>query len=130
MVAIDTSVWIQFLRGKLKESILLLKLLDSSEVLLPIPVKIELLSGVKKGEVKSLLKTLDAIPTLYPTSSCWQKAQDMALLGAKKGYHFGMGDLLIASLANLSSASLWSLDSDFNKLEELGFVKLFSVTHT
>ena len=49
MIAVDTSVWVAFFRGRAPLIASHLKdLLDRDQVALPIPVRIELLSGALK----------------------------------------------------------------------------------
>jgi predicted nucleic acid-binding protein len=62
---------------------------------------------------------------LYPTDATW------ALMGAwvdragDAGERFGLGDLLIGALASEAGALVWSLDSDFTRMEDLGLVGLY-----
>jgi len=45
---------------------------------------------------------------------------------AERGERFGLADLLIAAMANDLGALVWTLDKDFDRLEELKLVRLFS----
>lgn len=125
MVVVDTSVWVDYLRGKLSQKKVFDSLIDADEIALPIPVRLELLSGVKKGEVTKLRMSLNALTTLYPSSSTWEKAEELALLAARKGVHPGFADLLICSLAG--SYPIWTYDNDIKQLEQFGWVRLFTI---
>jgi len=69
VIAVDTSVWIDFFRGRSSIVERLSGLLDRDEVALPVSVKIEILSGARKSEVSQLERVLAALPILYPSIS-------------------------------------------------------------
>jgi predicted nucleic acid-binding protein len=97
-------------------------LLDDDEVLLPMPVKIELLSGTSKRDRAGLRSALSALPLAYPTDETWRLMDGWTDRAAKAGAAFGVGDLLIAALAHEAGALVWSLDAAFDRLERLGLV--------
>ena len=124
MIAVDTSVWIDFFRGRSPAVERLSLLLDRDEVALPIPVKIEILSGAKKSEAKRLERVLSALPVLYPTETLWKLLEKWVMAGAAAGQRFGVGDLLVAGLAVEHDCALWSLDADFARMASLRMVTL------
>lgn len=124
MIAVDTSVWIDFFRGRSPAAEKLSGLLDRDEVALPIPVKIEILSGAKKSEAQLLERVLSALPVLYPTEPLWKLLAKWVTAGAAAGQRFGVGDLLVAGLAVEHDCSLWSLDSEFARMASLRMVTL------
>ena len=124
-VIVDTSVWIAFFRsatGTLPDQ--LIALLDEDRVIMPSPVKIELLCGSSKKDAPRIQRLIQALPEAVPLEAHWQQAEEWALNGALKGHHFAMGDLLIATLSSAENAPLWTLDSDFHRMEKLGYIKL------
>jgi len=125
-VAVDTSVWVQYLRGR-DESVRrsMHVLLDEDRVTMPVPVRIEILSGLRRGDTRRLLPVLDAIPTFLPDDGTWETMERWAIESASRGERFGVGDLLIAALSSCNDCSIWSLDSDFHRLSDMGFVDLF-----
>lgn len=128
MVLVDSSVWIEFFRGKNQKLVEALKdLLDRNEVSLAIPVRIEILSGAPKESKQSLGRVLSALPLLYPSPETWRKIEDWIEEGLAKGERFGALDLLIAGIAGEQKALLWSLDKDFQRMEKLGWVSLFQI---
>jgi predicted nucleic acid-binding protein len=122
----DTSVWIEFFRGK-NHSLgdHLSELLDSDQVMLASPVKIELLSGSSPAQFSTLQKLLSALPTFYPEVAAWDKIDLWVEDGINKRERFGFGDLLIAAIAAQQNGKLWSLDSDFRRMEKLGWIELY-----
>jgi predicted nucleic acid-binding protein len=124
VIAVDTSVWINFFRGRAPAAERLPLLLDQDEVALPVPVRIEILSGARKAERPRLDRLLSALPILHPTRETWQRVEDWVTIGGASGHRFGVGDLLIASLAAENGYALWSFDSDFARMARLGLVTL------
>jgi predicted nucleic acid-binding protein len=126
VIAVDTSVWIDFFRGRSPVTEKLSALLDRDEVALPAPVRIEILSGAKRTERSRLQRVLAALPVLYPTEASWRRMEDWVAEGAAAGQRFGVGDLLVAALAVDHACALWSLDRDFARMARLGMVTLAS----
>ena len=124
MIAVDTSVWIDFFRGRSPVVDKLSLLLDRDEVALPVSARIEILSGAKKSEGRRLERVLSALPILYPTEQLWKRIEDWVTAGAAVGQRFGVGDLLVAALAVEHGCTLWSLDSDFERMARLRMVTL------
>jgi len=126
VILIDSSVWVEYFRGKnplLNEK--LNGLLDDDEVGLAAPVWIELLSGASRSDLKNLRRVLSALPRFYPKRTTWNLMEKWIEKGTKTGYRFGMADLLIAAIAAENDVSLWSLDRDFVSMETLRLVRLF-----
>lgn len=126
MIFVDTSVWIEFFRGRNQPLVKRLReQLELDQVALAAPVRIEILAGVRVHEVPRLRRALSALPLFYPTRDTWIRAEQWAIKGAASGRRFGMGDLVIGSLATERGALVWSLDSDFREMARLRLVKLF-----
>lgn len=127
MILVDTSVWIDFFRGKdLKLIHALQNLLDEDQVALAAPVRIEILSGSQKSKIETLRRVLAALPTFYPTPVTWATLEDWIDQALNKGDQFGAFDLLIGSLSKEHNTQLWSLDKDFQRMERLGWVRLYN----
>lgn len=122
MIVVDTSVWIDFFRGREPVTARLRELLDRDEVALAIPVRIEILSGARKTEVGRLARLLAALPVLHPSAETWFRIEEWVTAAIAAGQRFGVGDLLIGALAAENGCSLWSLDTDFRRMSRLGFV--------
>ena len=126
MIVVDTSVWVAVLRSReAPEAFALTALLDADEVILPVPVRVELLLGAPARERTRLRRALSALPIAYPVEETWTLVENWTERAADAGHRFGVGDLLIAAVASERNALVWSLDRDFERLERLKFVSLY-----
>jgi predicted nucleic acid-binding protein len=124
MIFVDTSVWVQALRrGTSDEAGVLRTLLDADEVALPLPVRIELLSGVSAEQRAALTRALAALPVARPTDETWTQVEQWGEAAARAGEHFALTDLMIAALTREAGGLVWSLDGDFKRMADLGFVQ-------
>lgn len=125
-VIVDTSVWVDYFRGRsgpVRRE--LDALLDEDRVGLAIPVRIELLCGVGKHEVNRLKRLLDAVPTYTPVQDTWQTIESWAIRSAAAGQRFGFGDLLIGAIASHNGLAVWSRDDDFERMASLRLIEVF-----
>ena len=126
MIVVDTSVWINAFRDeKSSEARHLSELLDNDEVAIAIPIRIEILSGVRRSEQPRLCRTLSALPTFYPNDTTWQRIEDWLGKIKNAGDWFGIGDLLIAGIAAENHAAIWSLDGDFARMAKLKLIEQY-----
>lgn len=126
MIVVDTSVWIAAFRsGDGPDATTLRALLEEDEVALPVPLRVEILSGASRADGPLLGRLLSALPMLYPTDDTWQRIGPWLERATAAGDHFGMGDLLIAALAAEVGAMVWSHDRDFGRMRRLKFVELY-----
>jgi predicted nucleic acid-binding protein len=129
VIVVDTSVWVAFLRdarSPVRET--LERLIDEDAVLLPRPVLIELLSGAGRQSVSTLQRALGALAPLTPTGDTWSLVERWCVEGTRRGYRFGVGDLLVAACAAERGAQLWSLDEDFEPMVRLKWLRRFRAT--
>jgi len=127
MILVDTSVWLDALRQPAgRTSATLGRLLDADEVALPLPVRMELMAGVSRGQRSALRRALTAVSVLMPTEDTFSIAEAWIAPAADRGQRFAIADLLIAALADEIQALVWSLDTDFERLEALGLARLYA----
>jgi predicted nucleic acid-binding protein len=126
VIVVDTSIWIESSRRPNSSRATAFRaLLDSDEVALPLPVRLELMSGVGRRQRAALRRGLSALPVLRPSDETWQLVESWVEPAADAGLHFSVTDLLIAGLAHEIGALVWTLDGDFAAMATLGFVHLY-----
>jgi predicted nucleic acid-binding protein len=125
VIVVDTSVWVAALRKDGREAAVLRELLDADEVLLPVPVRTQLLSGAAQRDRVRLKSALSALPLAYPTDDTWKLMDAWTDRTSRSGASFGVGDLLIAALTHEAGAIVWSLDTAFERLHRLKLVDLY-----
>jgi hypothetical protein len=117
MILVDTSAWIFALKKNpflpLKEKI---DLLLRDELILAFGmIKLELLGGAKSEKEFARLKSrLDALYEIPTDQSLWDKASELAFTLHRKGITVPYTDILIASAALYSKATLLHADVHFN----------------
>ncbi len=124
MIAVDTSVWIEFFRGRQPLANRVAEVLERDQAALPVPVRIEILSGARKAERPRLARLLSALPLLFPSDATWRRIEEWVATGAAAGHRFGVADLLVAAIASENDCAVWSLDVDFARMARLGLVSL------
>ena len=128
MIVVDTSVWIAAPRQRMVAEALT-ALIEDDEIALALPVRLELLAGTSRSRRADFHAIYDALPQLHPTEQTWAPLTEWIERASDAGETFGLPDLLIASLANEIGARVWSLDKDFERMEKLAIVSLYSLPH-
>lgn len=122
-------VWIvAFRNDQSKEARHMRTLLDSDEVALPAPVRVEILAGASRADRAQLHRTLSALPVFYPSEVTWIRIESWLDAISAAGDWFGMGDLLIAAISADRGDTVWSLDTDFSCMDKLKLIKLYRST--
>jgi len=115
---VDTSVWVEFLRGK-KTAIKkrLEKLLDENRAAVSGIILAELLTGVSnEKEQRFLEECFLGLPYLEATRETFATAGKMGAALRKKGITMPISDLLIAALAGKHALTVLTLDNHFQTL--------------
>jgi predicted nucleic acid-binding protein len=118
MIIVDTSIWIEFLKGNFKHSDLLISSIENREVLMLECITGELLQGVKSvKEREIILQYWKNLPQI-PMESLWVKA---GLLSSKEkliSKGIGLIDAVLIIGSTETNSKLWTLDKRI-----LGFIK-------
>lgn len=117
MILVDTSVWIFALR---KNPFMPIKnridhLLEIDVIYTFGMIRLEILGGVKtKDEFDRLKSRLEALYEISTDTELWESASQLAFDLQRKGFTFPYTDILIASAAIRSKATLLHADQHFD----------------
>jgi predicted nucleic acid-binding protein len=100
-------------------------LLDSDDVSVALPVRVEFVAAASKKQRPKLRRLIAALPLVVPSEETWRLVETWKARGIDAGYSFSLSDLLIAALAHELTGLVWSLDTDFDAMEKLGFVRCY-----
>jgi tRNA(fMet)-specific endonuclease VapC len=116
-VLADTTIWVEFFRGKSEIGNTVETLLIENAVWTCGVVMFEVFQGIKaEGEKSKILDILSILPYVEMTRSLWQKSADLSLLLKKKGLTLPNSDIFIAALALEHDLSIYSLDKHFSQI--------------
>jgi predicted nucleic acid-binding protein len=125
VIFVDTSVWIEALRSADSvAAIHLTALLDSDQVALAAPVRVEILAGVSNRDGPHLRRVLSALPVFFPTDETWARIDEWLVVARTAGERFGFADLLIAAIAADHDGQIWSFDGDFVRMASIGIAAI------
>lgn len=123
LVLVDTSVFVDFFRGK--EVYAFKELLLNNQILLSLFVRLELLQGVRKKEIEQLEFVLGGLQAMASQEKIFVEAEKILAKVKDHGWRIGIVDLLLAAEANLMEAAIYSFDRIFQKLGDLKLISLF-----
>lgn len=120
-VLVDTSILVEYFRGKNLEIIDLVKeLIINHRIVLCGIVFSELLAGVRTRNDQELIEqAIDALDYAEVSRSSWIMAGEMASKLRQHGIKVPMTDLILAAIALENSYELLTKDSHFDKIPEL-----------
>ena len=123
VLLVDTSVWIDFFRGKTFPE-LELALKEGRVVLSPI-VLAELMSGVKnKNEEKELRDFLHELPLHATPEEHWIQVGRLRHDVSKQGFEMSIPDAHVAQCARDLEGYLLTRDQIFQKIASMAGIKL------
>ncbi|SPD73288.1 putative Ribonuclease VapC19 [uncultured Desulfobacterium sp.] len=124
-VLLDTSVWVDALRGKTPQVVSLTKnLLDEDRALTCWPVIYEIKRGLRSSERDKILPLFDALIRLPVGENIWDLAGDLDASLRNKGVTVPPMDILIAEICIYHDVHLFTLDEHFKSINKL---KLFAL---
>lgn len=124
-VLVDTSVWINYLRGD-RQAQGLDTLIDENLIVVNELVLSELIPALTIGGQIKLIALLRLLP-VQPLSIDWNEIQLIQIRCMKKGFNgIGIPDLIVAQNALQHHVSLYTLDKHFHWLADIMPLKLFS----
>ena len=119
-VLLDTSVWIDALRGKTPNIVALTQgLLNDDRVLTCGPVIFEIKRGLRSPERKKILPLFDALIRLSFDEAIWDAGGDLDASLRKKGVTIPPMDVLIAQICLHHKVFLFTLDEHFRSVPGL-----------
>ncbi len=119
-VLLDTSVWLDALRGKTPHIVMATqKLLNDDRALTCGPVIFEIKRGLRSPERKKILPLFDALIRLSFDEVMWDAAGDLDASLRKKGVTIPPMDVLIAQICLRHKVFLFTLDEHFHSVPGL-----------
>ncbi|MGH3049864.1 MAG: type II toxin-antitoxin system VapC family toxin [Gaiellaceae bacterium] len=115
-VLVDTSIWIDYLRGVEPAAGELERLVADREVVCCGPVLAELVTGTVLAQRDEVVLSLAALPLLDLGPQRWIRAGALAHELRSRGTSVPLIDLLIAVAAVEEDAELWTRDGDFEQV--------------
>jgi len=115
-VLADTSIWVDFFRGREPEAGVLEQLLDQDELVTCGPILAGLLAGADRAQSAMLWLALGALPAVELDVTAWREAGEIASDLRSLGETTPLLDVLIGVAAVRGSAALWTRDADFERV--------------
>lgn len=127
-VLIDTSVWIDFFRGKdaaTTDNVAML--LRAGKAVYTGIIALELINGAKgQRELHALQDVFDAMERIYEDEETHFKAGRMGFETARKGHTLSAVDLLIAQIAIENDLALITRDEHFKVIAKYNKMRLIN----
>jgi predicted nucleic acid-binding protein len=118
VVLADTSVWIPYFRNASgHEGDRLEALIEAREAAICGPILAELLGGGDEAQRASIVDTVGDLPWAALDRAAWREVGVVAHRLRRAGGMLPLTDLTIAVAAARAGYALWSLDSDFERIE-------------
>lgn len=115
----DTSVWVDFARrGRGGNAAGLGEMLDAGEVATCGPIAAELLAGAEGEVAERLWETLRSLPWAELSPTGWHQVGALARALRRDGETLPLTDLAIAVATAHAGHSLWTFDTDFERLRK------------
>ena len=125
MILVDSSVWIDFFKGK-ENTIPLFELIENNTICINDLILAELLPSVVHKREKELVELLNSITKLDLVVN-WNQITSMQILNLRNGINkVGIPDLIIAQNAIEHGVELFSIDNHFFLMEKIHGYKMYN----
>jgi predicted nucleic acid-binding protein len=115
----DTSVWVDYLRGRDPAVVAALdSYLDRESVLICGPVVAELLAGTAPSQLEELWLAVGSLPWADLDRAGWREVGRVAGHLRRSGVSVAFTDVTIAVATVRSDADLWTRDRDFERIHQ------------
>jgi predicted nucleic acid-binding protein len=116
----DTSVWIDYLRGRDESTVAELdRYLERESVFTCGPVMAELLAGTTPDRRDDLWLAIGSLPWAEIDQPAWRSIGEVANDLRRTGVSVPFTDIAIAVAAVGAEARLWTNDRDFQRIQEV-----------
>ena len=117
-VLVDTSVWVDYFRGRGPEAAARLdELMEAGEICVPAVVLAELIQGARtEAEVRTIEDLVDAFRVIDQRDGTWVEAGKLAFGLRKKGKSTHLTDCYIAVIARQHGCSVLTHDAHFRDI--------------
>lgn len=125
-VLVDTSVWIEFFRGRKPYHDIVTKLIDDEQVVCCGIILAELMQGAKTDKEIAVLDDFIKVFAFIPeTPELWASAGKLSGKQRRKGITVGLSDCFIATAAASAKVQVATLDSHFESLGKPAGITLY-----
>ncbi|MGH2995493.1 MAG: PIN domain-containing protein [Gaiellaceae bacterium] len=118
-VLADTSIWIDFYRGREPNAEGLARLIRQQDVIICGPVVAELIAEAPEDRREELDEALGALPFIPLGDGEWREAGVRAYELRRRGGAVPLLDILIAVAATRAAAALWTRDEHFARIGQV-----------
>lgn len=125
-ILIDTSVWIEYFRGKnLDICTKVDQFLSHASIFVPKIVIAELIQGAKsEKEIKVVKEFVDAFNIIDQTKDTWIEAGQLSFDLKKRGWNINLTDCYIALISKENNCLIFSLDIHFKEISKMIEIKM------
>ena len=116
---VDTSIWVDYLRGgdaRLGDA--LDRYLDGESVLMCGPVIAEVLAGTDPEQREETWLALGSLPWAELNQLAWRQVGEVAYDLRRRGVSLPLTDVVISVAALDADAEVWTRDTDFARIRE------------
>jgi hypothetical protein len=122
---VDTSVWVDFLRGEAKAVARLDPLLADGAVAVTGPIRAEILSGSSSSaQYERLRQLFDGLVAVPDPHALWERVAEYRFALARGGFQAEIVDLAIAVAAFAGGLRLLTRDRDFQRIRTVVPIEL------